>query len=171
MNTNRHEYRWTFFAASTSRDEAHPGARASRPHTSWHSLGHLLHPARPATAPGLCLGRTHAVPGVRVAGCPIAGKLSGTQRQCMRAGRPRSRVVPLPSLLLLEGARAGLPARSPVDAAEPSRLVALPGPSWITIFSFVSGKERMLEFPRGSQKSPPGPGLNVTRRQVGGAPP
>ena len=31
-------------------EDAHPGARASRPHKSWHSLGHLLHPGRPATA-------------------------------------------------------------------------------------------------------------------------
>ena len=44
-------------------------------------------------------------------------------------GRPRSRVGLLPSLLLLEGARAGLPGRSPAHAAEPSRLVALNGPS------------------------------------------
>ena len=31
----------------------------------------------------------------------------------MRAGRPRSRVGILPSLLLLNGKRAGLPGRSP----------------------------------------------------------
>ena len=30
-----------------------PGARTSRPHTSWPSLGPLFHPGRPATAPGL----------------------------------------------------------------------------------------------------------------------
>ena len=34
MNTNRYEYRWTSFATTTSRDEAHPGARASRPHNT-----------------------------------------------------------------------------------------------------------------------------------------
>ena len=49
----------------------------------------------------------------RLVGCLIAGKLSGTQRQCMRAGRPRSRVGLLPSLLLLEGAGAGLPGCRP----------------------------------------------------------
>ncbi|MCY3758427.1 MAG: hypothetical protein OXG96_11955 [Acidobacteria bacterium] len=65
----------------------------------------LLDPARPAPAPGLCFGRGHAVPAGPVAGCPIAGKLSGRQRECMRAGRPRSRVGRLlPSLLLLEEA-------------------------------------------------------------------
>ncbi|MDE2758391.1 MAG: hypothetical protein OXI92_17795, partial [Acidobacteriota bacterium] len=36
--------------------------------------------------------RTHAVSAGGVAGRYIAGKLSGTQRQCMQAGRPRSRV-------------------------------------------------------------------------------
>ena len=91
---NEHEYRWTSFAATASGDGAHPGARASRPHHYWHSLGHLLHLARPATAPGLCFGRVHAVAAGRVAGCHIAGKLSGAQRECMRAGRPRSRVGP-----------------------------------------------------------------------------
>ena len=113
MNTNRYEYRWTSFAATTSRNAAHPGARASRPHKSWHSLGHLLHPGRPATAPGLRFGRSPAVPAGRVAGCPIAGKPSAAQRQCMRAGRPRSRVGLFPSLLLLEGARAGCRAAVP----------------------------------------------------------
>ena len=72
--------------------EIHPGARASRPHNAGHSLAHLLHRNQSATAPGLCFDRANAVPSGRVAGRPIAGKLSGTQRQCMRAGRPRSRV-------------------------------------------------------------------------------
>ena len=72
------------------------------------------------------------VPPGRVAGCAFAGKLSRTQRECMRAGRPRSRVGRLlPSLLFLEQARASLPGHSPDPAAKPSRLVA---PSWITLF-------------------------------------
>ena len=65
-------------------EEAPPGARASRPHQAWHSLGHLLHRNQPAAAPCLCFGRA--------VGCNIAGKLSGKQRERMRAGRPRSRV-------------------------------------------------------------------------------
>ena len=106
MNTNRHEYGWTSFnhsrpgnapavlplGATLSWDEAHLGARASRPHKSWQSLGQLLHPRRPAPAPGRCFGRARGVPAGRVAGCRIAGKPSGTQRDSMRAGRPRSRV-------------------------------------------------------------------------------
>ena len=107
MNTNGHEYRWTSCAATTSWDEAHPGARASRPHKSWHSLRQLLHPGRSATGPGLCFGRTHAVPAGRVAGCRIAGNRA--VRNGIACGRDAR--VPggplLPSLLLLEAARAG----------------------------------------------------------------
>ena len=74
--------------------------------------------------------RAHAVPSGRVVGRHIAGKLSGTLRQSMRAGRPRSRVgCLLPSLLLLKGAGAGLPGHTRADAAEPSRLVGLLCPS------------------------------------------
>ena len=63
--------------------EAHPGARASRPHKSSRSFSHLLHRNQPAAAPCLCFGRA--------VGCTIAGKLSGNRRDSMRAGRPRSR--------------------------------------------------------------------------------
>ena len=72
-------------------EEAHPGARASRPHKSSRSFGHLLHRNQPAAAPCLCFGRAHAVPAGSVAGCRIAGKLSDNPRESMRAGRPRSR--------------------------------------------------------------------------------
>ena len=74
-----------------SSEEAHPGARASRPHKSSRSFGHLLHRNQPAAAPCLCFGRAHAVPAGRAVGCNIAGKLSGNRRDSMRAGRPRSR--------------------------------------------------------------------------------
>ena len=73
-------------------EEAHPGARASRPHKSSRSFGHLLHRNQPAAAPCLCFGRAHAVPAGRAVGRNIAGKLSGNRRDSMRAGRPRSRV-------------------------------------------------------------------------------
>ena len=72
-------------------EEAHPGARASRPHRSSRGFGHLLHRNQPAAAPCLCFGRAHAVPAGRAVGCNIAGKLSGNRRDSMRAGRPRSR--------------------------------------------------------------------------------
>ena len=72
-------------------EEAHPGARASRPHKSSRSFGHLLHRNQPAAAPCLRFGRAHAVPAGRAVGCNIAGKLSGNRRDSMRAGRPRSR--------------------------------------------------------------------------------
>ena len=72
-------------------EEAPPGARASRPHKSSRSFGHLLHRNQPAAAPCLCFDRAHAVPAGRAVGCNIAGKLSGNRRDSMRAGRPRSR--------------------------------------------------------------------------------
>ena len=74
-------------------DEGFPGARASRPHQAWHSLGHLPHLDQPGTAPWLSFGLAAAVPAHRVAACSIALKLSGGQRDRMRAGRPRSRVI------------------------------------------------------------------------------
>ena len=66
------------------------GARASRPHQAWHSLAHLPHLDQPGTAPWLSFGLAAAVPAHRVAACGIALKLSGVQRDRMRAGRPRS---------------------------------------------------------------------------------
>ena len=89
MNTNRHEYRWASLAATTLWDEAHPGARASR---------------------------------------------------------PRSRVGLLPSLLLLEGARAGLQGRSPCRWA---RTVTLGGPSWITLFRLFQINRELPAVSRG----------------------
>ena len=76
--------------ASRPHDEGFPGARASRPHQAWHSLGHLPHLDQPGTAPWLSVGLADGVPADRVAACSIALKLSGGQRDRMRAGRPRS---------------------------------------------------------------------------------
>ena len=75
-------------------DEGFLGARASRPHQAWHSLGHLPHLDQPGTAPWLSFGLAAAVPADRVAACSIALKLSGGQRDSMRAGRPRSQAMP-----------------------------------------------------------------------------
>ena len=74
-------------------DEGFLGARASRPHQAWHNLGHLPHLDQPGTAPWLSYGLAAAVPAHRVAACSIALKLSGGQRDSMRARRPRSRVI------------------------------------------------------------------------------
>ena len=71
-------------------DDGFPGARASRPHQAWHSLGHLPHLDQPGTSPWLSFGPADAVPAGRMAACSIARKLSGGQRDRMRAGRPRS---------------------------------------------------------------------------------
>ena len=74
-------------------DEGFLGARASRPHQDWHSLGHLPHLDQTGTAPWLSFGLAAAVPAHRVAACSIALKLNGGQRNSMRAGRPRSQVI------------------------------------------------------------------------------
>ena len=74
-------------------DEGFLGARASRPHQAWHSLGHLPHLDQPGTAPWLSYGLADAVPAHRMAACSIALKLSGGQRDRMRAGRPRSQAM------------------------------------------------------------------------------
>ena len=75
-------------------DEGLLGARASRPHQAWHSLGHLPHMDQPGTAPWLSFGLADGVLAYRVAACSIAPKLSGGQRDRMRAGRPRSQAMP-----------------------------------------------------------------------------
>ena len=82
-----------FFAlgVTMSWDDGFLGARASRPHKAWHSLDHLPHLDQPGTAPWLSFGLADAVLAHRVAACSIALKLSGGQRDSMRAGRPRSR--------------------------------------------------------------------------------
>ena len=72
-------------------DEGPPGSAGVPPAKHWHSLTHLLDPARPAAAPGFCFSRAQAVSAGRVAGRRITGKLSGHPTQRMRAGRPRSR--------------------------------------------------------------------------------
>ena len=102
MDTNRPEDRWTSFndkrhqhASATcalgvtmSWDDGFLGARASRPHQAWHSLGHLLHRNQPAAAPWLSFGLADGVPAHRVAACSIALKLSGGQRDKYAGGTP-----------------------------------------------------------------------------------
>ncbi len=84
--------------ASRPHDDGFLGARASRPHQAWHSLGCLPHLDQPGTAPWLSYGLADAVPAHRMAACSIALKLSGGQRDRMRAGRPRSQARPAPAL-------------------------------------------------------------------------
>ena len=99
FNHKRHQMLLQFCAlgVTMSWDDGFPGARASRPQVirdkAWHSLGHLPHLDQTGTAPWLSFGLAHAVPAHRVAACSIALKLSGGQRNSMRAGRPRSQVI------------------------------------------------------------------------------
>ena len=133
MNTNRHEDRWTSMGATTLWDEVHPGARASRPHKSWHSLVHLLHPARPATAPGLCIGRAHAV----LTGCPALPHRGETERNAAEAhagGTPALPGGPLPITLAPQGGTRRLAGLQPCRCG---RVVTLSGPS--SSFVFLRG--------------------------------
>ena len=77
-------------------DDGFLGARASRPHQAWHSLGHLPHLDQPGPAPRLSFGLADAVPADRVAACSIALKLSGGQRNtgCGRDARAPRRCRP-----------------------------------------------------------------------------
>ena len=130
-----------------------PGSAGVPPAQQRQGLTHLLDLARPATASGPCFGQAHAVRAGRVFGCPIAGKLSGAQRECMRAGRPRSRGAPPPQLMLLEGARAGLPGRS---RRRCSRAVSLGDPSCLSVdfFFAVADKPQRLQVSPVSSRHP-----------------
>ena len=69
-------------------DEGFLGARASRPHQAWHSLGHLPHLDRPGTEPWLSFGWAVAVPADRVAACKAARKLSDHHKEQHAGGTP-----------------------------------------------------------------------------------
>ena len=112
-------------------EEAHPGARASRPHKSSRSFGHLLHRNQPAAAPCLCFGRAPAVPAGRAVGCNIAGKLSGNRRDSMRAGRPRSRVGRPDGEV--GGIRRATSLKAGLSPWGNSRLPASPAPATTTV--------------------------------------
>ncbi len=110
---------WTSLAAMTSRDEAHPGARASRPHNtgmaSSNSSTRLDRQRRHDSTSWITL---HSPPFKLHATVVHAG---GTP--ALPGG------VHPPSLLLLMGRRTGLTSR---HAWWP--FVVLRGPSWITLF-------------------------------------
>ena len=84
--------------ASRPHNDGFLGARASRPHQAWHRLGHLPHLDQPGTEPWLSFGLADGVLAHRVAACSIALKLSGSQRDRMRAGRPRSQGNAVPAV-------------------------------------------------------------------------
>ena len=92
MNTNRHEYRWTSFAAMPSRNEAHPGARASRPHAPPSRAAQYVYDVaagNPGSGNGVGLGEADPWRVCRSSGVE---EMREAVRRPMRAGRPRSRV-------------------------------------------------------------------------------
>ena len=129
MNTNRHKYRWASFGATTSWDEGPPGSAGvppahvlaqSRPSPPTRSTGNG---ARTLLRPSPCRSPRQGgrVPHRRETERHLTGVHAG--------GTPALPGGILPSLLLLQGVRDGLPSRSPSHSAEPSRFVSLRGPS------------------------------------------
>ena len=155
----------SFLGARASRphNDGLLGARASRPHKAWHSLGHLPHLDQPGTAPWLSFGLADAVHADRVAACSIALRLSGGQRDRMRAGRPRSQAMP--SRRCRGGCLAG-------DFSEKGRPVG-------DVSSAELGQSRLRRSPRNhntagrqdySNDNPPGPNPGVpVSRECGGS--
>ena len=69
-------------------DEGFLGARASRPHKAWRSLGQLLHLDRPATAPWFSFGLAVAVFANVVAARKVALMLNDPQKEKDAGGTP-----------------------------------------------------------------------------------
>ena len=69
-------------------DDGFLGARASRPHQAWHSLGHLPHLDQPGTAPWLSFGLADAVLAHRVAACSIAPEAQWRPKEQDAGGTP-----------------------------------------------------------------------------------
>ena len=72
--------------AKGSRDDDFLGARASRPHKAWRSLGDLSHFDRLGTAPWLPLRLADGVAAGRVAACSLDGQGGGQTH--LRSGAP-----------------------------------------------------------------------------------
>ena len=89
-------------------DDGFLGARASRPHNSWHSLGHLRHLDRPASVPGISFGLAVAVTAAVVAARAVALRLSDPHREKDAGGTPA-----------LPGNAQSLPPGGGVAEAEP----------------------------------------------------
>ena len=69
-------------------DDGFPGARASRPHQAWHSLGHLPRLDQPGTGPWLSFGWAVVVTADVVAACKAARKLSDHHKEQHAGGTP-----------------------------------------------------------------------------------
>ena len=69
-------------------DDGLLGARASRPHQAWHSLGHLPHLDQPGTAPWLSFGWAVVVTADVEAACNAARKLSDHHKEQHAGGTP-----------------------------------------------------------------------------------
>ena len=78
---------------AASGENAHPGARASRPHNTGKASPISSTRIERQRRHGSASAGTMRFPPAGGTGCHIAGKLSGNPRDSMRARRPRSRGV------------------------------------------------------------------------------
>ena len=147
MNTNRHEYRWTSFAATPSRNEAHPGARASRPHAPPSRAAQYVYDV----AAGHPVGRNRIVP----APLPIetgGGGWRGCARTC--AGGTPALPGGLPLSMGL-AARGGVPRLAGPHPCGWGRAVKLGGPS--SFFVSLRGSLFFRLFPMSGLPGRPPP--------------
>ena len=136
---------WTSLAAMTSRDEAHPGARASRPHNTGK--------ASPNSSTRVDRQRRRGSASAGLMRFPPAGgrlpHRGETERHATVVHAGGTPALPggrlFQSLLLLEGAHAGLPVRRPcrcgtaVPLRGPSRsFVSLRGSLFFRLFQTTS---------------------------------
>ena len=89
-------------------DEGFLGARASRPHKAWRSLGQLLHLDRPATAPWFSFGLAVAVFANVVAARKVALMLNDPHKE---KGCGRDARAPRGNHSVLEGNRRSRASR------------------------------------------------------------
>ncbi len=152
MNTNRHEYRWRSFAATPSRNEAHPGARASRPHAPPSRAAQYVYDVAAGNlGSGNGVGLGEADPW-RVCRSSGVEEMREAVRRRMRAGRPRSRV----GLLRCGFAdsrhwKLAVSLKNPVHPVHPCQLTIAP---CVTLNRFPATKRRRLFQARA--RRPPG---------------
>ena len=132
--------------------------------TSGQSLAHLLHPDRPAKAPGLCFGRAHAVPAGRVDELRHRRETERQPKGEDAGGTPALPGGPLSSRLRFKGESA---QTNWLDGRLKSRFdnhfVALPSPSchfvdhsFIRLFQIIFRTFRSNNYPLSTIHFSPG---------------
>ena len=144
-------------------DDGFPGARASRPHQAWHSLGHLPHLDQPETEPWLSFGWAVVVTADVEAACNAARKLSDHHKEQHAGGTPalpgdkEQYAGETPALPGDKGQNAGGTPALPGEAAPAVRWGQLTKPTRV-----ARGRRR----PFGCDAAAPGKGRRPLRAPV-----